>query len=317
MSSISIERIEIGVIGIGWVGSVVKKWFLKQGWEQGKDLFCYDSDPSKTGDKDDLSRAKIIFVCVPTPNYGYGSCNTSIVESAVAQFAGSDKLMVIKSTVEPGTTERLGKKHNVVTAFNPEFLTEKNAWLDFICPSRQIIGYTDKSRPWADILFSLLPGFDSCFCLTLAVSAIDAEIAKYGCNVFGAMKVSFANAFAALAESSGTNYTNIRRIMAEDSRINDSWLDIDHGGYRGFGGYCFPKDTAALIAWAEKISEEIIAAEDGKDLERVILYRELERMLSSIYRFNEALLALQGLTVEQVSGHINISHINIKGGENA
>lgn len=307
----SFERVEIGIAGVGWVGSVVKKWFLMQGWKQGENLFCYDSDPIKTGDKDDILQAKIVFICVPTPNYGHGSCNTGIVESAVAQFADSDKLVVIKSTVEPGTTERLEKKYNVAIAFNPEFLTEKNAWRNFICSSRQVVGYTDKSKRWVDVLFPLLPGFVSSFCLPLAVPAIDAEIAKYACNVFGAMKVSLANAIAALAENAGANYGNIKRIMAEDSRIGGSWLDIDHGGYRGFGGYCFPKDTAALIAWAGKNLEKIATTvkEDGKDLERAVFHRELERMFASIYRFNEALLALQGLTVEQVSGHI-------KGGEN-
>lgn len=305
------EKIEIGVAGVGWVGSVVKRWFLKHGWERGRDLFCYDSDPAKTGDKDDLSRAKIIFVCVPTPNYGHGSCDTTIVESVVAQFAGSDKLVVIKSTVEPGTTERLEKKHNVAVAFNPEFLTEKNAWRDFAYPSRQIIGYTDKSKGWTNALFPLLPGFESYSCLSLAMPAIDAEIAKYACNFFGAMKVSFANAIAALAENSGANYENIRKIMIEDSRIGGSWLDIDHGGYRGFGGDCFPKDMAALIAWVGKKLEEISATGDGKDLERAVLYREVERMFSSVYRFNEALLALQGLTVEQVSGHIKNGEENV------
>ena len=295
------RKIEIGIVGIGWVGSVLKRWFLTQGWKQGKNLFCFDSDPVKTNDKDDLSPARIIFVCVPTPNFGNGLCNTEIVESVVAQFFNSDKLMVIRSTVEPGTSERLEKKYNVATMFNPEFLTEENAWRDFICPARQIIGYTEKSKNWVGMLFFLLPDINNSF----AVPAIDAEIAKYACNVFGAMKVSFANAIAALAENVGANYENIRRMMAEDPRIGDSWLDVDHGGYRGFGGYCFPKDTSALIAWAKKISENMVAVKDGKDFERAILYRELVKMFSLIYRFNEALLALQGLTVEQVSGHSN------------
>ena len=302
-----IENLRIGVVGIGWVGSVLKKWFLTQGWQQGKNLFCYDFDPIKINDQDDISQADIIFICVPTPNHQDGSCNTEIVEGVIARFAGSAKLVVIKSTVEPGTTEKLEKKYNVATAFNPEFLTEKNAWRDFILPSRQIIGYTERSESWADLLFFLLPNSSS---LSLAVPVIDAEIAKYSCNVFGAMKVSFANAIAALAESAGANYENIRRITAEDPRINDFWLNVDYSDYRGFGGYCFPKDTSAFIAWARKIPEKTsVSVKDGKNLERAVFYRELTKMFLSIYRFNEALLALQGLTVEQVSGHI-------KGGKN-
>ncbi|MBI2627917.1 MAG: UDP-glucose/GDP-mannose dehydrogenase family protein [Candidatus Niyogibacteria bacterium] len=298
------KKEKIGIVGVGWVGSVVKRWFLTRNWEQGKNLFCYDCDLVKIDDQDDISRADIIFICVPTPNYSIdGSCNTQIVRSVVAQFAGSDKLVVIKSTVEPGTTERLEEKYNVAIAFNPEFLTEENAWQDFVSPCRQVVGYTDKSKKWVSTLVSLLPEVSSSYALIMP--AIDAEIAKYSCNMFGAMKVSFANAIAALAENAGANYKNIRRVMAEDIRIGDSWLDIHHGGYLGFGGYCFPKDASALISWARKIREKMnIPVKDGKDLERAVFARELVGMFLSIYKFNEALLALQGLTIGQVSGHI-------------
>ncbi|MEK7090051.1 MAG: hypothetical protein AAB930_00505, partial [Patescibacteria group bacterium] len=216
-----------------------------------------------------------------------GSADTSIVEEAVAGIGGS-KIVVIKSTVPPGTTESLQKanpKHKLF--FNPEFLTEKSAWQDFIKPERQLVGWTLGSREAAAIVLSLLPKAPLASpSNALNLSATEAEIVKYAANVFLARKITFANAVYDLAKYHQADFENIRKAVGADSRIGHSHLDVHHGGYRGYGGFCFVKDTDALISHLENCGLAEAAA---------LFHRDR--------KFNEAILATQGLTPEDVSMH--------------
>ena len=117
------QKLKVGIIGLGMVGEPIRRWFEDlNGRKRGKDLFCYDSDPKKIF-KDDVNKADVVFVSVPTPSNPDGSCNTSIVESVVAQIKDG-KIIIIKSTVEPGTVQRLQDKYPKKRfIFNPEFLT--------------------------------------------------------------------------------------------------------------------------------------------------------------------------------------------------
>lgn len=282
----------LGVIGVGMVGAPLKRYFEEfRGHTRGENLFLYDIDPQK-GFFDDINRADIVFVCVPTPRSPDGGANLSIVESAFEMLKGQ-KIVVIKSTVPPGTTEYFQKKyphHRVL--FNPEFLTERRAWEDFIRPDRQIVGFTEKSIDAAHFVLSLLPKapFMSPWGINtyhpIKITATEAELIKYGANVYFARKINFANALARIAEKHGLNYDNVRLGMAADHRIGDSHIDVTHGGYRGFGGYCLPKDLDALIAHCEE-----------KGLP------ECADLLQNDRAFNIQLLAEQGLTVEDVSVH--------------
>lgn len=274
------------------VGTPLKRYFEEiRGHHRGEDLFLYDIDPKK-GYFDDVNQADIIFISVPSPRSPDGSADTSAVKSAFEMIRGG-KVVVLKSTVPPGTTEDFQKKlpgHKIL--FNPEFLTEKKAWDDFTKPDRQIVGFTERSIDVAHAVLSLLPKapFMSPWGLNtyrpIKITATEAEIIKYGGNVHFARKINFANALARLAEAHGVDYENIRAAMAADYRIGDSHLDVAHGGYRGFGGYCFPKDLDALIAHL-----------DEKGL------GECVEMLRNDRKFNEKLLISQGLTLEDVSVH--------------
>src|SRR3990167_5480327 len=103
-------KIRIGIIGLGMVGEPIRRWFGDlQGHKRGKDLFCYDVD-AKKGYSDDVNKADIVFVSVPTPSNPDGSCNTSIVESAVGGIKDG-KIVVVKSTVTPGTVEKLQRRY--------------------------------------------------------------------------------------------------------------------------------------------------------------------------------------------------------------
>jgi UDPglucose 6-dehydrogenase len=282
----------IGIIGVGMVGTPLMRYFEeRRGYRRGSDLFLFDIDPKKSF-SDDVSRADVIFVSVPTPRALSGSVDLSAVEAAVRSIRG-EKVVVIKSTVPPGTTERFQQqfsRHKFL--FNPEFLTERRSWEDFIKPDRQIVGFTEESRGAAQEVLSLLPrapfmspGGISTY-RPVKITATEAEIIKYGGNIFFARKVNFANLLAAVAGKMGADYDNVRLGIAADYRIGDSHLDVNHNGYRGFGGYCLPKDLSAFISYLE-----------GEEL------REEAELLRRDHVFNEKLLASQGIGMGEISVH--------------
>ena len=95
------HKIKVGIVGVGMVGTQVVNWFLEKGFKRSEDFFCYDK--FKEEFSDDVLDADIIFICVNTPSHKDGSCDISIVESVVQRFVGLDKVLVLKSTVPPGT----------------------------------------------------------------------------------------------------------------------------------------------------------------------------------------------------------------------
>jgi len=304
------RNLKIGIIGLGMVGEPIRRWFVeKRGFQRGTGLFCYDADPTK-GYFDDYNLADIIFVSVPTPPNPDGSCNISIVESVVAGVKGG-KIIVIKSTVPPGTTEGLQKKHSQHKfLFNPEFLTESQAWEDFLKPVRQIVGYTEKSRDVALAVLNLLPVSyyqSPWLASTYKVrghTATEAEVIKYASNVFGAMKVSFGNMICDICEGLesapgyklNVNYENVREALGADPRIGPAWLDVRHGSYRGFGGYCFPKDLRAFMMSVEGLSKSVFGM-------RKYLLLKTGQFFNALWNYNTDLLSIQNLTVEDVSRH--------------
>lgn len=301
-----VEKIKIGIIGIGMTGTPMKKWFSEiKKRRRGKDLFCFDIDINK-GCQDDISKADIVWICLPTPSCSDGSCDTSIVEEAISRLSDGKRVIVIKSTVPPGTVSILRQKYRQkgYILSNPEFLTEAQAWEDFIRPDRQIVAAPDEgSKKHTSLVLSLLPaasfqspGVEGTYDFYEANST-EAEIGKYAGNVFGAIKVTFANIIAKFCEVLGADYENVRRIVSADRRIGGAWMDVDHGDYRGFGGFCFPKDMRALIVFGEKILEKL---PEGKQKE---VFSKALNVLKSIWDCNETLLKSQGLTVESVSSH--------------
>ena len=285
---------KIGIVGLGMVGTPLARYFEEvKGFKRGKDLLLYDADVKKSY-SDDVNRADIIFLCLPTPRDPQnGSCDISILESAF-QKIDADKVVVIKSTVIPGTTEYFQKKHpKLKVLFNPEFLTESRAWEDMLRPDRQIVGFTEQSLDSANVVLSLLPKapFMSPWGLgtykPIRLTATEAELVKYASNVYFVRKVNWANALSDVSEKFGANYENVRVGMAADHRIGDSHLDVSQGGYRGWGGYCFPKDLDAFIAFAKTSG-----------------LKNVHDLLMGDRTFNEKLLMSQGLSLAGVSKHI-------------
>ncbi len=274
------------------VGTPLKRYFEElRDHRRGKDLFLCDTDPKKNY-FDDINQADIIFISVPTSRSPDGSANLSAVDSAFGRITG-EKIVVIKSTVPLGMTEEYQRKypqHKIL--FNPEFLTEKQAWEDFVKPDRQIVGFTSQSLDAAYLVLSLLPKapFMSPWGINtykrIKITATEAELIKYGGNIHFSRKINFANLLAGVAGKFGADYENVRAGLAADCRVGDSHLDVNHGGDKGFGGFCFPKDLDAFIFHLEK---------HGLSNEAKLLQEDRE--------FNKKLLVSQGLTLEDVSVH--------------
>jgi len=243
---------KIGIIGLGYVGGSVHYWFEHE-FGGKTELFSYDKYKN-IGSVKEINKAEIIFICVPTPFYEDGSgYDDSIIIESLEVLNGS-KIVIIKSTVLPGSTEMFQKKfshHKIL--FNPEFLVAKTAVRDFLKPSRQIIGYTNESKKYAQDVLDILPFAP----FVRVIPATEAEMVKYFCNAFLSTKVIFANQIYDLCDKLNINYDAVKEAAAADSRIGASHLNIFDDGYRGYGGACFPKDMKSIIGFAEKIGVDL------------------------------------------------------------
>jgi UDPglucose 6-dehydrogenase len=238
------SKLKVGIVGLGMVGEPIRKWFEERlGYKRGKELLCYDADLQK-GYQDNVNKAEVVFVAVPTPSNPDGSCNTKIVEQVASEIKDG-RIVVIKSTVPPGTVARLQKKYKRKHfIFNPEFLTESQAWEDFVSPDRQILGTTDESKTDAIEVLALLPQKSFIRPWTTpytkrSLNSTEAEMGKYASNVFGYIKVVYANILADVAYLMGVDYNNIKEVLGADLRIGPGWLDVEHGSYAGAGAIAF------------------------------------------------------------------------------
>jgi len=246
---------KIGIVGRGFVGGAI--------YENFKDCFevaVWDSVEEKrtlNSFESFVDWSDIIFVCVPTPMKENGQCDVSIVEDVVAKIANLDrrKYVVIKSTVTPGTTERLAELHNMVIGFNPEFLTEANSYNDFRYQPLIILGSdnTGLGTVMAQLYYEFNAKVDN-VAHVIQRSTKEAELFKYLANCFLATKVIFANEFKRLCDKSNVDYGRIAEIAVLDKRLGHThWRVPGPDGQYGFGGSCFPKDTSALLAYADEI----------------------------------------------------------------
>ncbi|MCD6593198.1 UDP-glucose/GDP-mannose dehydrogenase family protein, partial [Candidatus Bathyarchaeota archaeon] len=223
---------------------------------------------------DDLQSAirdsYITFICVGTPSRADGSVDLSQVESAVREIGKALKkkkeyhLVVLRSTVPPGTTEGLVKElleresgkiagSGFGLCFNPEFLNEGNAIKGIMNPDRIIIGAIDERS--GKLLLELYQDFYSDkLPPILLTNPINAELIKYANNAFLAMKISFANMFSRLCgRLRGADVTTVMKGIGMDSRICSSFL----GAGLGWGGSCFPKDTRGILSYARKLGIDL------------------------------------------------------------
>jgi UDPglucose 6-dehydrogenase len=245
---------DIAIVGHGFVGKAVDYGFPS--------VMCtkHIVDPLLGTSVADLNDKPIdfTFVCVPTPMGEDGSIDSSIIESVVQHLLEKvSGYIIIKSTVTPNIIHRLfrGDKINRMI-YNPEFLTEKSANEDFVNPFMHIFGGDPSATAALEYLYKY---YSLCKpCPTYHMTPVDASFVKYGINSFLATKVLWFNQFYDAVNAYGGNFGKVVGAITADARVGKSHTTVPgFDGKRGFGGACFPKDTAALVAFANSLGAEM------------------------------------------------------------
>ena len=244
---------KIGIIGNGFVGSAISAGFI----HHVDDLKVFDKDPKRSANTlKECVGQDIVFVCLPTPMSlsENGKCDLSIIKSCFNEVnnLGSSSIFVIKSTVPIGTTLSLQEEFPKLKIFHsPEFLTARTARLDFITPSRNIVGfpkgfYSNIHGVPAQIVSlyeSRFPGVK-----TFLMDSNSTEMIKYIANCFFATQISYFNEVKLLCDKMDIDYDQVMEGVLSDGRIGISHFQVPgHDGKSGFGGTCFPKDINSFI----------------------------------------------------------------------
>jgi UDPglucose 6-dehydrogenase len=315
----------IAVAGTGYVGLVAGVCFA----EVGHDVICVDIDQDKVQmmkagkcpiyekDLEELmiknyqagrlnytidykstyQWADAIFIGVGTPELPDGSANLSYVANVSRQIAESvekDCLVVVKSTVPIGTNDKveqfikdfLVKDVKVEVASNPEFLAQGTAVHDTLKASRIIIG--TESEYAKEMLTKIYEPFGLPI---ISVSRKSAEMIKYACNNFLALKISYMNDIANLCELVGADIKEVANGMSYDDRIGSSFLNAGIG----YGGSCFPKDTKALKYLARQYGYKLKTVEAAVDVNReqkTKLFKKASKRLITFHGIKVAVLGL-------------------------
>ena len=248
-----------------------------------------------------VDQALVIFIAVGTPSRSDGSADLSYVEEVgrgIARHMAGYKVIATKSTVPVGTGAHLRGviqadqptpcRFDIVS--NPEFLREGSAIEDFLRPNRVVIG-ADSPEAVAIMkdLYRPLYLIETPFVIT---DIPTAEMIKYASNAFLATKVSFINEIANLCELVGADVKVVAKAMGLDHRIGAKFL---HAG-PGFGGSCFPKDTAALIQMGEKAGCEMQIARATATVNERQRARMVEKIGQAVGGLEGKTLGLLGLS---------------------
>jgi UDPglucose 6-dehydrogenase len=253
---------KIGIIGQGFVGNAVYQKFKKY-----FDILTFDTDSKLANSTyEELTLlCDVIFLCLPTPMNDDGSCHINIVEDELNKLNEGKYIVVIKSTVPPGTVEKWNKEFkNLKIVFNPEFLTERNAVDDFNNQNRIILGGPRPATTKLKQIYSKV--FPNAH--IIKTGSTHAEMVKYFTNCFLALKVSFANEMFEITKNLNLDYDKVVEYATLDKRLGKShWAVPGPDGDFGYGGHCFPKDVKALIKLAEHlgIHPKILNATDSKN----------------------------------------------------
>jgi len=330
---------DISIIGAGYVGLCSAAGLALKG----NKVICADVDPKKiekintgeppieepglkealdsTRDKltattdinDAVLRSSVTFICVGTPSTDDGSIDLSFVKAASEAVGKALRgrgyhLVVVKSTVVPGTTEdtvlpiiekssekRAGAGFGLCT--NPEFLREGSALEDFLNPDRIVIGEFDRKA--GDALAKLYQNFNS---PVVRTGLKTAEMIKYASNAFLASKISLINEIGNICKSLGVDAYTVAEGVGYDKRIGRAFLNAGVG----FGGSCFSKDVLALTHKAKEtgnttpILDEVIKA-NKEQRKRII------ELLKKKITLKSRRISILGLAFKEGTGDVRDS----------
>lgn len=316
----------IAVIGTGYVGLTSGVCFA----ELGNTVICVDIDTNKidqlnnglmpiyepnlkeivqknkllnrisftTDFKNAVNQSEIVIIAVGTPSLEDGDVDVSYVESAakeIAKHINGYKVIVNKSTVPVGTGELVRniikntakEKVDFDVASVPEFLREGSAVNDFFNSDRIVIG-TDSERA-KSLLMELHSPLKT---LVQSTDIRSAELIKYAANSFLAMKISFINEIANLAETLGANINDIAEGIGSDTRIGRRFLAAGIG----FGGACFPKDTNGLIKIAEKAGHDFKLMQEVINVNKIQYKKMIHKLKLELDHIQRSTIAILGLS---------------------
>lgn len=228
------EKIKVGLVGCGFVGGALKAW-LEENNAEGCDVFV--SDPPK-GMNDDLGGVDVAFVQIHVRTEDDGTQDLTLMKELICALP--DVPVFVRTTVLPGTSERLSRETRHRVRYMPEFLTERTHIEDF---RRQTMVFpVDGDAAALALLTRVFPGKRFA-----VMSPLEAEIAKYAHNVFGAYKVTYFNAVREYCAKAGADWAKVHTGCLLSGYINDTHTYVPGpDGRFGYGGKCFPKDVNAF-----------------------------------------------------------------------
>lgn len=219
---------KVGIVGCGFVGGALKRWLE----EHNPSVVIRVSDPAKNF-FDDMSDVDVVFISVHIPTELDGSQDISILYDIIKTLPNVP--IFIRTTILPGTSQKLSKDLGKSVYFMPEFLTQRTAYEDF-CSQSMVFTAAE------DILKQIFVGKKY-----IVMSSQEAELAKYAHNVFGALKVTYFNGIFDICKKQNLNYNKVREGVLLSGYINEQHTQVPGpDGQFGYGGKCFPKDVNAF-----------------------------------------------------------------------
>jgi len=247
---------------------------------------------------DAVGNATVVFICAGRPSDASGDRSLAAVEDAargVARNAEPITVLVVKSTVPPGTTGRIAQvarlerpQLDLIAVSNPEFLREGRAVEDTLRPDRIVIGSDDpRAFPVLRELYApLLPTSR-----LIETDPRTAELAKLSSNAFLATKISFANALARIAELTGADVDAVTQIMGADTRIGPAFLRAG----MGYGGYCLPKDVTTLQRLAGRLGYDFALLREAARVNDEALAAVVDQIEEVVWNLEGKVVTLLGL----------------------
>ncbi len=221
------NQIKVGIIGYGVIGMAMGQW-LKDYTQCQMAI----SDPPK-GINDDLTGCDVFFVSIHIPTEEDGTQDLTLLKSIISGLPAAP--VFVRTTLLPGTTEKLTQELSRPVYFMPEFLTERTAYADFCSQDVIVTGATDIM----DEIFKSKK--------IIHMSSVEAEISKYAHNVFGALAVTYFNGIYELCQSKNANYQRVREGFLLSGYLSPTHTHVPGpDGQFGYGGKCFPKDVNAF-----------------------------------------------------------------------
>lgn len=316
---------KVVVIGTGYVGLTVGLCISKK-----YDVICIDKDKNKierlqkgiptiyenhlneilncqmkcgkiffsTDIENALKEADIVFITVGTPMKENGEADIRDlweVGEQIKQYGREDTAYVIKSTVPVGTTRKFQNltfpnKKNVI--FNPEFLREGSAIIDFLQQERIVFGTLNEENVYINRVVNMYKNIQVREVPIIITGWETAELIKYASNTYLAVKLSYVNELADLCEKVSADIETVTYAMGLDQRIGNKFLKVGPG----YGGSCFPKDVSALLFVAHKYNCELSIINAAQEVNNSRKYYLLKKMKKVLGEISGKRIAIMGIT---------------------